>query len=94
MLPAGTYLFFWKLCRQIRLRPTGETAELENHHGKFHYPHYLIDDFPCDITRMRKFDYYSTDHTLGGSHAFLMYCGPWEKPDYECIFALNSACES
>ena len=27
----------------------------------------LIDDFPCDVTRMRKFDYYSADHTLGGS---------------------------
>ena len=24
-----------------------------------------IDDFPCDVTCMRKFDYYSTDHTWG-----------------------------
>ena len=31
-------------------------------------------DFPCDVTRMRKFDYYSADHTLGGSHAFQTVC--------------------
>jgi len=27
-----------------------------------------IDDFLCDVTCMRKFDYYSADHTLWGSH--------------------------
>ena len=53
----------------------------------------LIDDFPCDVTRMRKFYYYCTDHALGGSHTFLMYCGLWGKPDYECISASNSACK-
>ena len=49
--------------------------------------------FSADVTRMRKFDYYSADHTLGGSHTFLMYCGLWGKPNYECISASNSACK-
>ena len=49
--------------------------------------------FSADVTRMQKFDYYSADHTLGGSHTFLMYCGLWGKPDYECISASNSACK-
>ena len=30
---------------------------------------FVIDNFPCDVTNMRKFDYYSADHTLGGSQA-------------------------
>ena len=30
-------------------------------------PFLLIGDFPCDVTRMQKFDYYSLDHTLAGS---------------------------
>ena len=31
--------------------------------------------FSADVTRMCKFDYYSTDHILEGSHKFPMYCG-------------------
>ena len=47
--------------------------------------------FSTDIMRMRKFDYYSTDHTLGGSHAFQMYCSLWGKPDL-CMYNVCNEC--
>ena len=54
-----------------------------------------IDNFPCDITRVRKFDYYSADHTWGAAtcskciavygenpttHAFLLVTPPVRSP--------------
>ena len=42
--------------------------------------------FSAAVTRMRKFDYYSADHTLGGSHTFLMYCGLWGKTRLQMHF--------
>ena len=40
-----------------------------------------IDDFLCDVTRTRKLDYYSTDHTWGGNLAHQMYCVLLGNPD-------------
>jgi len=39
-----------------------------------------MDQFPRDVAYMRKFDYYSADHTWGGNHALLMYYVQWENP--------------
>ena len=42
-------------------------------------------DFPCDVTRMRKFYYYSVDHTGGGGgggqFVDVMYCVLWGNHD-------------
>ena len=45
-----------------------------------------VDDFPCDVTPMRKFDYYSADHTPGGSPRPNVF-GLWGKPDSACKIA-------
>ncbi len=39
------------------------------------------DDFQCDVTRMRKLDYYSADQTWGGTLAHQMYCVLWGNPE-------------
>ena len=44
-----------------------------------------MDHFPCDITRMWKFDYYSVDHTWGGSTRFKCLTFYGENPTSTCI---------
>ena len=61
-----------------------------------------IDDFPCDVTRMRKFDYYSADHTWRAAtrskciavygknpttHAFPLITPPVGSPRDQCCFS-------
>jgi len=56
-----------------------------------------IDNFPCNVTRMRKFDYYSTDHTwrMGGraEQCFKCIALYGENPTSAHIPACNAACE-
>ena len=39
-----------------------------------------VDNFLCDVTSMQKFDYYSADHTFGGSHASECFAVDGENP--------------
>ena len=90
---AFSYSLFY-LHNQIKnYKQTTKSAVCVNYDYATGYNTAVIDDFLCDVTHTQKFDYYSADHTLRGSHALLMCCGLWGKPDYECISACNSACK-
>ena len=44
--------------------------------------------FSDEVMHMRKFDYYSADHTWGGQNVLLMYYVLWGKPNQRTHFCV------